>query len=323
MIELCSSDVPVADRFDWWCELTARDLAPTRFTIDSVADFRASARQLELGCLTALVPEFSAVRSVVRNRRLIQRSDPERWVLMLVLAGSYWIEQGRSRARAEAGDMVMYDTSQPFESGVCRGVGSTYSVMLHLPRQAVPVPEQALRRLVARPMPSRTGAGDLMARFLEGLAEQVTVLEPAAADRLESAAIGLATAFLAGLADTECRLPPQTRQQALLQQIKKFVLGNLHDRQLSPTLIAAAHHISVRYLHHLFHEDGQSVGELIRRRRLERCHTELVDPQLINRTVADVGARWGFQDAATFNRAFKAAYGIPPGEHRRLSLPGP
>lgn len=322
MMELCSSDVPVADRFDWWCDLTARDLVPTRFTIDSLADFRASARPLELGGLTASVLEFSALRSV-RTRRLVQRSDPEWWELALVLEGSLWIEQSRNGACLEAGDLLMYDTSQPFESGAYDGVGNAHAVILHLPRQAVPVPEQALRDLVARPMPSRAGAGVLMARFLEGLAEQATVLQRGATDRLESAAIGLATAFLAGLTDLECRLPLQTRQQALLQQIKTFVLGNLHDRHLSPTMIAAAHHISVRYLHHLFHEDGQSLGELIRRQRLEHCHTDLADPRLLNRTVADVGARWGFQDAAVFNRAFKAVYGVPPGEHRRQSLPQP
>ncbi|GLY77681.1 helix-turn-helix domain-containing protein [Actinoallomurus iriomotensis] len=316
-MEVCSSDVPVADRFDWWCELTAQDLVPTRFAVDSVADFRTSARQLELGRLTALVLECSGVRSVVRTHHLVQRSDPEWWELMLVLEGSYWIEQGRNRACLEAGDLVMYDTSRPYESGAIRGVGDTHSVMLHLPRQALPVPEQALRSLVARPMPSRAGAGVLMARFLEGLAEQATVLRRGVTDRLESAAIGLATAFLAGLTDTECQIPPQTRQQALLQQIKTFVFGNLHDPDLSPAMIAAAHHISVRYLHHLFHEDGRSLGELIRRQRLERCRADLADPRLINRTVADVGAQWGFQDAATFNRAFKAAYGVPPGEHRR------
>jgi AraC-like DNA-binding protein len=31
-----------------------------------------------------------------------------------------------------------------------------------------------------------------------------------------------------------------------------------------------------------------------------------------------VGARWGFPDGATFNRAFRAFYGLPPGEYRAL-----
>jgi AraC-like DNA-binding protein len=31
-----------------------------------------------------------------------------------------------------------------------------------------------------------------------------------------------------------------------------------------------------------------------------------------------VGARWGFRDAATFSRAFRATYGLPPGEYRAV-----
>ncbi len=322
MMELRSSDVPVADQVDWWRELTARDLVPTHLTIDRTADFRASATQLELGRLNASLLEFSALRSV-RTRHLVQRSDPEWWELALVRSGSLRIEQNRNGTCLEAGDLMMYETSRPFESEAHHHMAPARLVVLHLPRHAVPLPERALRKLVAQPISSRTGAGVLMAHFLEGLAEQATMLQRGVTDRLESAAVSLATAFLASLVDAEGLTPPQARQQALLQQIKVFVLGNLHDPYLLPEVIAAAHHISVRYLHHLFHEDGQSVGRFIRRRRLERCHTDLADPRLIGLTVADVGARWGLQDAAAFNRAFKAAYGIPPGEHRRRQSPVP
>ncbi|GLY82103.1 hypothetical protein Airi02_000350 [Actinoallomurus iriomotensis] len=75
-------------------------MVPTQFTIDSVADFRASARRLELGRLTALVLECSTARSVVRTLRLLQRSDPKWWELMLVLGGSYRIEQGAATGPA-------------------------------------------------------------------------------------------------------------------------------------------------------------------------------------------------------------------------------
>lgn len=320
MMEQCSSDVPAIDRFDWWRDLTARDLVPTLFTIERLADFRAAAAQLELGHLSVAVLEFSALRSV-RTHRLVRRSDPEWWELALVLEGSLWIEQGRNGACVEAGDLLMYDTSQPFESGAHHRGGDARVVILHLPRNAVPVPEQALRDLVAQPMPSRTGAGVLMAGFLAGLAEQATMLQHGVSARLAPAAVGLATAFLADLAETDDLVPPEARRPALVQQVKAFTLGNLHDPRLSPAMIAAANHISVRYLHHLFHEDGQSVGEFIRRERLKRCHADLADPRLIGRTVADVGARWGFQDAAVFSRTFKAAYGIPPGEYRRRRRP--
>jgi AraC-like DNA-binding protein len=315
-MEQHSSDIPPGERFEWWRELTARDLVPTRFTIDRLAEFRASAAQVELGYLTAALLEFSALRSV-RTRRLVRLSDPEWWEVALVLGGSLWIEQGRSGACLEAGGLLMYDTSQPFESGAHHRTGDARVVILHLPRHTVPIPERTLRNLVARPLPSRTGVGALMAGFLAGLAEQATTLRGGATERLAPAAIGLATAVLADVAEAEGLVPPETRKPALIQQVKTFTLGHLHDPRLSPAMIAAANHISVRYLHHLFQEDGQSVGEFIRRQRLKRCHADLADPRLADRTVADVGARWGFQDATVFNRTFKAAYGIPPGEYRR------
>jgi AraC-like DNA-binding protein len=64
---------------------------------------------------------------------------------------------------------------------------------------------------------------------------------------------------------------PPTRQEALVRQVRTFVLDHLHEPGLSPAVIAAAHRISVRYLHHLFHESGESVGAFIRSRRLRNC----------------------------------------------------
>ncbi|MCG5220618.1 helix-turn-helix domain-containing protein [Streptosporangium soli] len=41
-----------------------------------------------------------------------------------------------------------------------------------------------------------------------------------------------------------------------MAQIHAFILQNLGDAHLTPDAIAAAHHISVRYLHKLFHQEG-------------------------------------------------------------------
>lgn len=316
----CSLDLPVADRFDWWCDLTAREVTPTVIHSDSRADFYASVKFLRLGSVTVSELEFTEMGSR-RTPQLIRRSDPEEWELTLLCTGSTWIEQGRNRADMLPGDLVLYDTSRPFQSQILDQGSPCRTVLLQLPRKVFPLPEQMLRTHVAQPISSAYGSAALLGRFLEGTLEHAQTLKSGECARLETVAIGLMTALFAATADAEDLIPPQTRQQTLLRQLKTFVLGKLHDPRLSPTTIAAAHHISVRYLHHLFHEDGQSIGEFIRRQRLERCATDLTDPRLINRTVADVGARWGFQNATAFNRAFKAAYGIPPGEHRRRQSP--
>lgn len=55
----------------------------------------------------------------------------------------------------------------------------------------------------------------------------------------------------------------------------------------------------------------------IRERRLERCRRDLLDPALAARPVGAVAARWGLVEPASFSRAFRAAYGLPPAAYRR------
>ncbi|WP_368857754.1 helix-turn-helix domain-containing protein [Nonomuraea sp. MG754425] len=44
---------------------------------------------------------------------------------------------------------------------------------------------------------------------------------------------------------------------------------------------------------------------------MERCRVDLADPLLSGQTVAQIAARWGFPDAASFSRAFKTVFGMP------------
>ncbi|GAA1786940.1 helix-turn-helix domain-containing protein [Actinomadura chokoriensis] len=316
----CSLDLPVSDRFDWWCDLAAQEVVPTFVHSTHRSDFYAAVKLLRFGSASVTELEFDDMESR-RTPRLIRHSDPERWMLTLVSRGSMWVEQSRSRAEPSLGDLVLYDTSRPFQSQILdRGVPCR-TVLLQVPRKALPLPEQVLRSRVAQPVRSTSGAAALLCRFLEGALEHAKTLTPDECARLDAVVIGLMATLFAATSDAGDLIPPQTRQRVLLQQVKAFALGHLHDPRLSPTLIAEAHHISVRQLHRLFHQEGVSVGDFIRGQRLERCRADLADPRLINRTVANVGARWGFQDAAVFNRVFKAAYGIPPGEHRRRCSP--
>ena len=61
----------------------------------------------------------------------------------------------------------------------------------------------------------------------------------------------------------------------VLGRILDYVELHLTDPDLSPEVIARAHHISVRYLHKLFKGEGTTVGRWIPRRRLEECRRDL------------------------------------------------
>ncbi|MFJ2580721.1 helix-turn-helix domain-containing protein [Kitasatospora aureofaciens] len=310
--------MPEADRFDRWCDLVNRDLAPTRVTSRHTADFDASASLFQLGSVQLSVLAFPTLRAA-RTWPLIRRSDPELWQVALVAAGSMWIDQHRSQTLLGPGDLVLYDTSHPYESWALAGDGPAQVVMLHLPKIRVPIPDRAMRSMAALRMPAGSGMGAVLGTFLEQLARQAGSWHERDAVRLGAAAVDLSLAFLGHRADAERLLPPETRQTALLCEIKAFIERNLAHTELTPRTIADAHCISVRYLHRLFRQEQQTVAAFVRALRLERCRSDLAEPGLARFPVGAVGARWGFTDSTAFNRAFRAAYGLPPGEYRRRS----
>jgi AraC-like DNA-binding protein len=108
------------------------------------------------------------------------------------------------------------------------------------------------------------------------------------------------------------------RRGGLVGRIHAFIEAHLGDPTLTPAAVAAAHHISLRYLHKLFEPEPQGVAGMIRQRRLERCRHDLLDPGQADRPVAGIAARWGFSSAAHFSRVFRDAYGLPPAEFRRV-----
>jgi AraC-like DNA-binding protein len=192
-------------------------------------------------------------------------------------------------------------------------------VVVHLAGSCVPVADRALAHLASHPLPVDEGPGALLAALVGTLAGQAAgEVSPPQAMRLGTAVAQLCAAFLTDLAGDA---PGGTSPGALLLfDIKTYIDCHLDDPGLSPAGIAAAHHMSVRSLHLLFHRNGLTVGGHVRAQRLERCRADLADPHLAGWSVGRIRGRWGFADAAVFGRAFKAAYGLPPGEYRKRLL---
>jgi len=133
--------------------------------------------------------------------------------------------------------------------------------------------------------------------------------------RLAGNVLDLLTTVLAGQLD--CRpADPDSAHRSLLVQITAFIERRLGDIYLTPAQIAAAHHISTRQLHKLFHAEGITVSGWIRQRRLEHCGHDLRDPLHASRPVGAIAARWGYPDAAHFSRLFKATFGTTPRDYR-------
>lgn len=239
-VTLHSTDLPPDQRFDWWCDLISHDVAPIRVTSEHAADFRASAGAIDLDTVQLTTMEFPALSSV-RTPALIRRSDPERYELALIVGSEMWISQGGKDTLMGAGDLVMWETSHPYEGGALDGPVPAQAIIVHLPRSGLPLPSGKVDTLVASRMPSGGGIGAILASYLRTLVREAPSMALQEAKQLGAATLDLALAFLAHLLNAHDRLQPETRQLALMAQIRAFVEHNCNppaeDRPVLPPVL--------------------------------------------------------------------------------------
>ncbi|MFI8521825.1 helix-turn-helix domain-containing protein [Streptomyces sp. NPDC085481] len=312
---MTSTGLPAGDRFEWFSDLVTRKLAPIAIRQELSDPFEGDATVLDLGRVTVSTFTYTPLRSQ-RTPALIRQSDPEEYHLALLAQGTTWFSQQRTQSEQTVGDMVMWDTSRPFESGSPNNVQQIRAVVIQVPKSAVPLRPDRVERLLARRLAGNTGMGAVLAQFLGTVAAHGADFAPHELARLDGVALDLFAACAATHLDVVDELPGEARAEALLAQIDAFVDHNLADTALTPAAIAAHHHISVRRLHLLFRGREETVAASIRRRRLERCRADLARPELLGRPVHAIAARWGYPNAAVFSRAFRAAYGMSPTDFR-------
>lgn len=310
--------LPPAERFDFWQDLVARESVPARISSGHAADFSASARAVHLGVVRLGAWRYPSLE-LTRTRRMIRSTDPELYQLALPLSGHGVMSQERRGGPLGPAGFAVIDTVRPHASvhrpdGPHPGPLDTLTALV--PHAALPLPAHRVEALLATEIPADTGMGTLLADFLRRVVAHPEQFAAADAPELDRVALDLIAGTLARRLDVERDLPVEVRVTGLRARVEAFVRRHLTDPELTPAAVAEAHHLSLRSLHRLFEGTGTSVAALIRTGRLERCFRELADPRLRHLTVRQVAARCGFRDPAHFSRAFRAAYGLSPAEHR-------
>ena len=142
--------------------------------------------------------------------------------------------------------------------------------------------------------------------LFRALFEEAAGLAPACGEEL-------ARALLHVLDRTVAEAIPQTGpRRSLPAQVRDFIEWHIRDPNLAPGTIAQALRCSPRNIHRAFAGSGETVGQYVLRRRLERCLADLSLPGGTGRSVAEIAFSWGFNNAAHFSRTFKKQFGRPP-----------
>ncbi|MEU5579157.1 helix-turn-helix domain-containing protein [Streptomyces huasconensis] len=284
---------------------------------------RAGLRVLHLGgawvaALTCPPTRFA------RTVPLIRRRDPLAFHVLHMRRGQVSFDAGRRHVRVGAGQLLLVDSSRPYQGRFDDPAGVHSFELLQLPRAALPLPPRTVQRFHALPLSPDAGMGGALTRWLADVTGRAQEFTRADAPFLAEVTAGLVASVLSGAADPAERLAPEERREALRAQVRQFIRHHLAD-PLTPESIAAAHQLSRRSLYSLFEGDGPSVAAWIRQERLERCRRDLADPRWAGQPIHAIAARWGFPDKAHFSRLFRSTYGASPRDFRcrRTALHGP
>jgi AraC-like DNA-binding protein len=102
-----------------------------------------------------------------------------------------------------------------------------------------------------------------------------------------------------------------------LRAIKADIDDHLGNVNLDLEWIALRQKVTPRYIRKLFEREGTSFSDHLRRARLARVYSLLIDPRNNERTISSIAHECGFPEASTMNRAFREEYGMTPSDVRR------
>src|SRR3984957_3081181 len=177
--------------FEHWHELTCRNYSFTEYRRPVTGPFRGRIAARRFGALTVsgVCSSFCDCGvEVVRGTGEIRKDPRDHFMLYLVRSGNVGIDQDGRTARVGAGDLFIYDQSQPF---VLEFGGDSTGIVLTIPRPLMVSRLPIAHRLTARRIDGRSGLGALTAGIVRQVGKFDPDLEDEAANRVSASALDI------------------------------------------------------------------------------------------------------------------------------------
>ncbi|MFT4089967.1 MAG: acetamidase/formamidase family protein [Asticcacaulis sp.] len=308
MLRFTTNAYPKEQRWDAW-----------RFALQRKSlQLQAMDAENVYGELSELVTErhieilslISTPQSLILDRR--DQSDGL-WLLVLLVGEAQAHFNGQLQALNE-GDLLLGDINTPVRLDFLK---DNRFLLLNIPKPLLNLKIRAPLPDTATVIASTSGAARILSGMLRSVADTLNEVTP---DQLRPVELSLPEFLITTLMESA---PAKSlggsagARAMLLERVFQTIEMHLSDPELSLQKVAHEHGISMRYLQKLFETVDESFGHYIKRQRLERCRMDLLSPLHAQKSISDILFQWGFNDSASFSRAFREQYGMSPREYRK------
>ena len=267
--------------------------------------FAGRIEQYQGGALTMSFNDIAHAR-LYRGARELAGGEDKGFYAVFQLEGSAQMAQDEQRIVLAPGDITLIDAGRPCEFSY--GAGSR-QLSLILSRAVI---ERNLRFAAVRRC-ARIGAQTPVAVLAGQLVRESARQTGLSLAESEATLDALVSLLRPALGHHEAAEEPHAR---LFRRAQAFIERHLCETELCPELIAREIGVSLRGLYRLFARHQLVVAQYIRNRRLDLC-AEALRHAGGELKLSALGYDFGFSDASYFSSAFKARFGVAPGEYRK------
>jgi AraC-like DNA-binding protein len=238
--------------------------------------------------------------------------------LFLVLSSSCLVEASEDRFEADSKSLLLLDGR---EKSLTRHLGCQLSniVSVSVEQMSMRIPRTALtqripvgKEVINRPLPIRGDTG-LLARFIRMIVKSgPSTLSPQLRLTVRDHALDLVASMVGNLIGATPQL--DSPRQIMLRKVRAVIENQLRNPAADRASIVAATGFSERHLNRLLAQEGTSITELLRKRRLAKCREAI---EQSNRSINDIANEFSFE-TTNFARDFKREFGLTPREARLL-----
>lgn len=288
-------------RFDAWRDAVCSRLikAEARQTLKD--DFSGSFSYDSLGYVD--IATHTSQTSLVwqRTHQCIRQHPNPDFYLGIIQSGKGALSQDGCSSTVQAGDIVIYDATKPFDFAMDNMVIN----IVHLPRRIMDKEAPSISALVGRTFDlSRPGITSLKQMVSEAYQFNSAQEKPFLTEQFAN------TLFSVISVSINLQKSDEAAKPDLYGRILNYLRQNLHDHQLSIASIANAHHVSPRTISRIFAAHDTTPMSFVWGERLAACRKVLAEGKA--RNITDVALDHGFSDMSHFSLAFRKAFGCSP-----------